>query len=132
MRKPKILFAVLLLMVASSFLSWAVLHTKSNRPQSVDIPAVAQAPHFETSIPQKALLNNYLTVSVKTAAGTKCKLTFITPSGETQTMDALADEKGECVWSWKLEESAGKGDGRLIFTIDGVSDTHFIQIFANF
>ena len=35
-------------------------------------------------------------------------------------------------WMWRLEESYGKGDGRLIFTINGVSDTHFIQVFKEF
>jgi hypothetical protein len=37
-----------------------------------------------------------------------------------------------CEWRWKLEESYGEGHGRLIFTINGVSDTHFINIRKGF
>ena len=73
-----------------------------------------------------------MTVSAKAEEGTICRLTFIPASGEMLVMDTVANAGGECTWKWKLEESYGKGDGRLIFTINGVSDTHFIQIFKEF
>jgi hypothetical protein len=87
---------------------------------------------YKVTIPDKALLQNYLTVSLKTDPGTECKLTFIAPSGGMHEMDTIADTSGVCEWRWKLEESYGKGHGRLIFTVNGVSDTHFIDIRAGF
>ncbi|MEW6400828.1 MAG: hypothetical protein AB1649_03455 [Chloroflexota bacterium] len=95
-------------------------------------PSATSTPDFSVSIPQKALLENYLTVSAEAAPGTDCRLTFIAPSGEIQVMDTVADENRLCEWRWKLAISMGKGAGRLIFTINGMSDTHFIQIFASF
>lgn len=89
-------------------------------------------PHFNVDIPQKALLKNYVTVSVEAPAGTACELTFIPASGEAQVMNATANSEGICTWRWKLEESYGKGNARLIFTINGVSDTHFLEILSEF
>ena len=87
---------------------------------------------YAVTIPDKALMKNYLTVSLETHPGTECKLTFIPPSGGMVEMDTVADADGVCEWRWKLEESYGKGHGRLIFTINGISDTHFIDIRAGF
>ncbi len=47
-------------------------------------------------------------------------------------METVADSNGLCEWRWKIEESHRAGDARLIFTINGLSDTHFIQIFKEF
>ena len=47
-------------------------------------------------------------------------------------METTADSSGLCEWRWKINESDGAGDARLIFTINGSSDTHFVQIFADF
>jgi hypothetical protein len=87
---------------------------------------------YTVTIPDKALIKNYLTVSLETDPGTACKLTFIAPSGTIHEMETIADVGGLCEWRWKLEESYGEGHGRLIFTINGVSDTHFINIRKGF
>jgi hypothetical protein len=73
-----------------------------------------------------------VTVSVKAETGTSCNLIFIPASGETLDMNTVANENGECVWRWKLEESYKKGTARLIFTINGISETRFLQILENF
>ena len=95
-------------------------------------PTVPPETGFMLDIPQKALLKNYVVVSAQTTPGTICELVFIPPSGEIQKMEAVADGDGKCIWRWKLDESLGKGHGRLIFTIDGKSETHFIEIRSNF
>ena len=77
-------------------------------------------------------MKNYVTVSAEAPPGTKCELIYVPPSGATHQTDTIADASGQCVWKWKVEESEGKGDGRLIFTIGDISETHFIQIFSNF
>lgn len=87
---------------------------------------------FRLEIPQKALWRNYVTISAEAAPGTTCDLIFVTPTGQTMQMDSLADATGTCTWRWKVEESYGKGNGRLIFTIDGKSETHFIEIRSSF
>ena len=128
------LYASLLLVLVAS-LTWLSLREDTASPRPTSVPTFTPftpAPHFDVTIPQKGLLKNYLTVSVKADPGTNCKLTFIPHSGEILVMDAIADADGECVWRWKLEESYGKGHGRLIFTINGVSDTHFIEIHSGF
>ena len=87
---------------------------------------------FKVTIPQKALHKNKVSVSVEAAPGTGCELTYISPSGAISYMDTAADTSGICSWTWKVDEAKGKGAGRLIFTIEGVSETHFIEIRANF
>jgi len=95
-------------------------------------PSPTLEPKFEVTIPSKGLLKNYVTVSVKAETGTSCNLIFIPASGEMLDLDTIADENGDCVWRWKLEESYKKGTARLIFTINGISDTRFLQILENF
>jgi hypothetical protein len=132
MRKiPKILL-VLLLVGLVTFLAWMILQGRTNVSQLPGTPTVVPHTGFVVNIPQKALLRNYVTVSVDAPSGTNCELTFIPPSGEIQVMDTIADKSGQCVWRWKLDESVGKGAGRLIFTINGVSDTHFMEIRSSF
>jgi hypothetical protein len=52
--------------------------------------------------------------------------------GKTQEMDTVANENGLCEWRWKISEEEGKGPGRLIFTINGTSETHFIEVRRSF
>jgi hypothetical protein len=87
---------------------------------------------FKVTIPQKALHKNKVSVSLEAAPGTACELTYISPSGDISYMEAAADTSGICSWTWKVDETKGRGAGRLIFTIEGVSETHFIEIRASF
>jgi hypothetical protein len=88
---------------------------------------------FRVIIPQKALFRNYLEVSVEAQPGTSCELIYISPSGEIHYMDTItADTTGLCTWKWKVDETKGKGAGRLIFTIGGINETHFIEIRSSF
>ena len=73
-----------------------------------------------------------MVVSVGASPRTNCRLTYVPPSGEVQVMDIMADINGLCEWRWKIEEAQGKGSGRLIFTIDGISETHFMEIRSAF
>jgi hypothetical protein len=127
----KILIA-LLLAVFVTFLAWVVLRGQTNTSQLPSAPTGFPYADFAVHIPQKALLRNYVTVSVEATPGTNCKLTYIPPSGEIHQMDTIANTRGLCEWRWKVEESQGKGAGRLIFTIDGASDTHFMEILSGF
>jgi len=89
-------------------------------------------PNFMLEIPQKALFRNTVTVAVQATPGTTCELTYIPPSGKTSIMNTVAKEDGKCTWKWRVDETQGKGNGRLIFTINGISETHFIEIRSNF
>jgi len=89
---------------------------------------VSTATPFLLDIPQKTFFNNYLIVSAQTIPGASCELLYVPPSGAEQNMDTIADDNGQCTWKWKITESDGKGSGRLIFTINGKSETHFIEI----
>lgn len=128
-----VLLAIVLLFLLTS-LTWLSFRAEQTPSQSVrpTFTPFTPAPHFNVTIPSKGLLKNYMTVSVEAAPGTQCMLTFIPKSGEILVMDAAANSEGECVWRWKLEESYGRGAARLVFTIDGVSDTHFIEIHTSF
>lgn len=132
-------YSITLLSFLFTFL--VILSACSNQGQAQPSPSPVSTatfftytpePTFVVTIPQKALLKNYVDVSVKADEGTTCTLTFVPASGEMVVMDAVADATGQCSWQWKLEESYGKGIARLIFTINGVSDTHFLEILANF
>jgi hypothetical protein len=101
-------------------------------PTPIRALTVTQTPRFTVTIPQKALWKNYVTVSAEASPGTSCELTYVSPSGEIQTFITVANPDSLCVWRWKIEETQGKGSGRLIFTIDGVSETHFIEILPEF
>jgi len=94
-------------------------------------PLIEEA-SFQLEIPPKALWRNYVTVSAEATPGTTCELILVTPSGQTLQMDSQADATGTCTWRWKVEEAYGKGNGRLIFTIDGKSETRFIEIRSSF
>jgi len=123
MQKTWVILSALLLTILLIILS----QTKQNADEE-------KSPYadFVVHIPQKALLKNYLNISAEAAPGTICTLTYIPPSGESLQMDVTANSSGLCEWRWKIEESHRAGDARLIFTINGQSDTHFIQIFAEF
>ena len=96
-------------------------------------PTVTQnAPTFNVQIPDKALLKNYLVISLETEPDTTCELTYIAPKGQKLHMVETADENGHCEWRWKIEETDGRGHGRLIFTVNGISETHFIDIRPGF
>jgi hypothetical protein len=62
-------------------------------------------------------------------------LSYITPAGTISETDGLglttADSDGICSWIWKIGEAKKKGAGRVIVTINGVSETHFIEVWPN-
>jgi hypothetical protein len=119
----------LLLAGLVAFLMWTFLRREGQVPQ----PESASTPtRFKLNIPQKALWRNYLFVSVEAAGGASCRLTYIPPSGNKKVMNVTADSSGLCEWQWKIEEADGKGNARLIFTIDGASETHFIEVRSSF
>jgi hypothetical protein len=130
-QNTKILTVILFISVFTFSLFW-INSKKSNTPIVPPTSTSTPPPKFEVIIPSKGLLKNYVTVSVKAETGTSCNLIFIPASGETLNMNTIADENDECVWRWKLEESYGRGSARLIFTINGISQTHFLQILESF
>jgi hypothetical protein len=139
-RKTKTTLIALLMMATVAILAWTVLrgHSYSSQPPNIptvqppSTPTIASDSGFVLNIPQKALMKNYVTVSAEAPPGTKCELIYIPPSGATHQKDAIADADGLCVWNWKVEETDGKGNGRLIFTIGDANETHFIEIRSSF
>ena len=130
MRKPVLL---LLTLVMTVLVLWGCSSGRSTPIQATPIyPTETPLPPFILHIPEKALWNNYLNISAETSAGTSCRLTYVPPMGTTQEMDTIADESGLCTWRFKISEEEGKGPGRLIFTINGTSETHFIEIRRSF
>lgn len=136
MKKNLYLFSItiffLIILAFSIFNSKLTTRKKETENTPATIPSSTSQPNFEVTIPSKALLKNYVTVSVKAETGTSCNLIFIPASGETLDMNTIAGKNGECVWRWKLEESYKKGTARLIFTINQISETHFLQILESF
>ncbi|MBL8088778.1 MAG: hypothetical protein JNJ43_00510 [Anaerolineales bacterium] len=125
-----LIFIISILLMIFTFLSNSFPTRISTTKTST--PSPTSQPKFEVTIPSKGLLKNYVTVSVKAESGTICNLIFIPASGEMLNMDTIADKNGDCVWRWKLEESYGRGSARLIFTIEEMSQTHFLQILPEF
>jgi hypothetical protein len=103
----------------------------SSPPPPVTLTATPNKP-FVLNIPQKALWRNYVTVSAEAPPGTVCKLFYVPPADKALEMGSIANSQGLCEWTWKIEETQGKGNGRLIFTIEGISETHFIEIRSAF
>ena len=118
----------LLLVVALALIILSALQL-SKPPSTI---ATANNESFVVHIPQKALFRNYVTVSVEATPGIRCDLTYFSPSGDITSTETTADKNGLCSWKWKIDETKGKGTGRLIFTIDGRSETHFIEVRASF
>jgi hypothetical protein len=108
---------------------WDVIFTAPQTPVTLTSTPEAE---FALEIPQKALWRNYVHVSAEATPGTTCDLLYIPPSGDSQELNSVADENGKCTWKWKIEETDGKGNARLIFTIDRRSETHFIEIRRSF
>lgn len=133
LRRSKRPLLVSLALIFVSLLAWAITLGQSKPAQLIPVPATeTPIPPFILYIPDKALWKNYLQVSAETSAGTLCRLTYVPPMGTTQEMDTIADESGLCTWRFKISEEEGKGPGRLIFTINGTSETHFIEIRRSF
>lgn len=129
MKRTKIILPTVSLIILTIF----IIQNRDNNPSSPSIePTLSPYADFNVHIPQKALLRNYINVAVEAEPGTACTLTYVPPSGESMQMETVADSNGLCEWRWKIEESHRAGDARLIFTINGLSDTHFIQIFKEF
>jgi hypothetical protein len=131
-RKYPHAFIYILSGVFIALLAWVVLRAQTGSSQPPSTPALKPDAGFTINIPQKALWRNYVTVSMEAIPGQHCELTYIPPSGEVHRMDTLANEAGICEWKWKIEESEGKGSGRLIFTLNGKSETHFFEIRSSF
>ena len=127
----RILIALLVVAVGIFVLQIAS-RGKITTPRTPVTPTEAPEVSFEVDIPQKALWKNYFIVSAKAAPGAICDLFYVPPMGESQEMTSVADEDGKCTWRWKIDESQGKGNGRLIITIDGRSETHFFEIRSSF
>jgi hypothetical protein len=87
---------------------------------------------FKVNLPQKAFTNSNVTVSVEAQPGTNCGITYVAPTGETNEAeglgDTMANENGMCTWTWRIGEVKQKGAGRVIISIGGISETHFIEI----
>jgi hypothetical protein len=135
-RPAKPVLNVLLVLFAIAAIALLLWLIQGEQRHSLQAAATSTPSSEETSfrleLPQKALWKNYVTVSAEAVPGTTCDLLYIPPSGESQEMSSVADENGKCSWKWKIEESHGKGNGRLIITIDGKSETHFIEIWSSF
>jgi hypothetical protein len=135
MRSAKNVFKILitLLVIAVSILViQAASREKYSTTQAMIIATNTSETGLILEIPQKALWRNYVRVSAETKPGSLCELLYVPPSGVMQEFSSVADENGKCAWKWKIEEKDGKGNGRLIFTIDGKSETHFIEIRRSF
>ena len=136
MKKIKRVFRLVLIVFPLAILLLLAARVSDGRrlPDSPPSATLTISPYadFTVHIPQKALLKNYLAVSAEAAPGTVCRLIYVPPSGESLQMKTTSNSNGLCEWRWKIEESDGKGHGRLIFTVNGVSDTHFIDIRAGF
>jgi hypothetical protein len=130
-QKTKNLLLLLTVVALVVFSGWVSLQHKSTFSQLPANPTATPV-RFNLNIPQKALWRNYLVVSAETVDEANCRLTYIPPSGNKKVMDVTADSDGLCKWQWKIEETDGKGPGRLVFTINGVSETHFIEIRSSF
>jgi len=122
----KAILALLILGLIAT-VALALIPSKTKTP-----PTPEEDVSFVVHIPQKALHRNMVTVSVETTPGTDCELSYISPSGDISKMDTKADAIGVCSWTWKVDETKGKGSGRLIFKIGGMSETHFIEIRSSF
>ena len=126
------ILTALLLVTLSILLVQKVWEGQTNPLQTLVTPTATPKVDFVLEIPQKALWKNYFIVSASVAPGITCDLLYIPPSGATQELSSMADENGKCTWRWKIEETDGKGNGRLIITIGGMSETHFIEIRSSF
>jgi hypothetical protein len=137
MRSTRKALLALLILAITTFLGWAVFRKQpaSSQPTTSTLPSTPTVPPQKSlvvTIPQKALWRNYVEVSAETAPGTSCELIYVPPLGKTHQTATTADASGLCMWTWKIDETEGKGNGRLIFTIDGISETHFIEIRSAF
>lgn len=124
--------AILLVVLLSVFLFRVISDRVSSISTTPTVPTDTPEASFTVDIPKKALWQNYFHVSAEAPPGTTCDLLYVPPKGQSQEMPSVADEDGKCTWRWKIEESQGKGNGRLILTIDGKSETHFFEIRSSF
>ena len=99
------------------------------------IPKSTPENDFGVTLPQRAYWNSKVTVSAEASPGMSCKLNYITPAGTISEANGLghtiANANGVCSWTWIIGESKKKGSGRVIVTINGVSETHFFEVWPS-
>ena len=98
-------------------------------PPTVAIPTETG---FAVTIPQRGYMRSKTTISVEAVPGAVCELIFISSNGGHSNAEGLglttANEMGLCSWSFVIEEAERKYDARLLIYVDGVSETHFMEI----
>ena len=113
---------------------WSKSYPKEKSTEFSEQPPIAKPEEtgFIVNIPQRGYFKSKVNITVEAPQGTACELAFITPDGIESEADGLgmtvADDSGLCSWDFVIEEASRKGSGRLIFYINGISETHFIEI----
>ena len=74
----------------------------------------------------------FASVTIHTAAGALCDLTYETPVGTESESDDLkakvADNDGLCSWTWRITAQTKPGTGTLTITANGVTESYAIVI----
>lgn len=107
----------------------APVPTATEAPTSTPTPVTG----FEVvALTSEVKAGGFASVTIRTAAGALCDLTYKTPAGTKSESDDLkakaADNDGLCVWTWRITAQTRPGTGTLTITANGVTESYAIVI----
>ncbi len=104
-------------------------------PTATDAPTSTPTPvtGFEVvALTSEVKAGGFASVTIQTAAGALCDLTYKTPAGTESESDDLkaktADDDGLCTWTWRITAQTIPGTGTLTITANSVTESYAIVI----
>ncbi len=104
-------------------------------PTPTPLPPTAKpapAPGVQFTSVQGGRPGAYASVSVQTASGASCSITYYTPKGTDSVAQGLVDKSangaGVASWSWKIGTNTSPGTGRVNVNCNGASASTPITI----
>jgi hypothetical protein len=90
------------------------------------------APFELVSYSTQVNVNNQAYMSIRTAPGANCSISFVSPIGRPikakELSPKVADNKGYCYWSWKIGFNTAAGKGSITVQANGLEKSYSITI----
>lgn len=103
--------------------------TQSSTP--TETPTLSAA--FELlTLSSPVSVNSDAYVVIRTLPGASCSITYQAPGGTISNADGLesqiANDKGNCYWTWRIGPSTRSGEGRITIKANGLTQSFSITI----
>jgi hypothetical protein len=109
-----------------------IIPTPTHTAVPTDTPTPTPGPFQFAQLPAEIKVGSDVTVSLQAPPGAVCLLEFYTPDGNRSTAKGLgqtvANSQGRCSWEWHVSGNTGAGGGRLVVSMNGITETHEVEV----